>query len=139
MSTHKTCSICAVEKLLDDFPDNKLGKYGKQGRCRPCDRAYVNAWGKTEAGKAKARRIRLRGVYGITPEDYDAMLASQNGVCAICERNDPRGQRLAIDHDHVTGAVRGLLCRACNTALGLLDDDIVRLARMRRYLRRSSN
>lgn len=51
--------------------------------------------------------------FGITPEQYDRMLADQNGVCAICER-PPKNRRLAVDHDHDTGRVRGLLCWWCN-------------------------
>ena len=69
--------------------------------------------------------------YGITLEDYDRMYESQNGVCAICLKPETtkdrwrRGgiKRLAVDHDHETGAVRGLLCDRCNKALGCFRDD----------------
>ena len=56
----------------------------------------------------------------MTPEDYDAMLARQNGVCAICKTG---GCKLIIDHSHKTNAVRGLLCNACNLGLGNFGDD----------------
>jgi murein L,D-transpeptidase YcbB/YkuD len=55
--------------------------------------------------------------YGITPEQYDAMLLAQNGKCAICEE-PPRSRMLAIDHDHATASVRELLCTNCNAMLG---------------------
>lgn len=71
----------------------------------------------------EAQRKRTLSAYGLTPEDYDKMLLSQNGVCAICG-SEPGGRwkRLFVDHDHVTGAVRGLLCHLCNTALERVDN-----------------
>lgn len=65
------------------------------------------------------RRSHLKKAYGITPEDYDAMLARQGGLCAIC-RN---AAKLVVDHNHVTGKVRGLLCPECNQAIGLLKEN----------------
>lgn len=60
---------------------------------------------------------RLLALYGITLEDYEKMLESQNGGCAICGRV-PTGRALHVDHDHKTGLVRGLLCHSCNHAIG---------------------
>lgn len=61
--------------------------------------------------------------YGLTPAEYEAKLAAQNGGCAICGGiNAKSGQRLAVDHDHETGQVRGLLCNNCNSAIGKLRD-----------------
>ena len=75
--------------------------------------------------------------YGMTNAAYDAMLASQGGVCAICKGCEPdrRRSRLAIDHCHVTGHIRGLLCSRCNTALGLFGDNIPALEAAVSYLR----
>ena len=53
---------------------------------------------------------------GVTPAEYARMLAAQNGHCALCP-NTPKTRRLSVDHDHRTGAVRGLLCYRCNRAL----------------------
>lgn len=66
---------------------------------------------------------RLRSRYGITRDEYNAMLEVQDGRCAICgkEGGGSRGNMLDVDHDHETGKVRGLLCRACNTALGIVE------------------
>jgi hypothetical protein len=61
--------------------------------------------------------------YGLTPEEYEAMLAEQNGVCAICKRPPIAGNSLCVDHDHMTGRVRGLLCSPCNVVLGHWGDD----------------
>jgi hypothetical protein len=81
----------------------------------------------------------LRYYYGITFEEYAAMLVSQNGVCAICGKpesatNQYGVKRLAVDHDHATKCVRGLLCSKCNRAIGLLDEDTGRMLRAVAYL-----
>jgi Recombination endonuclease VII len=73
------------------------------------------------ARRNKWRRKRQLRDYGITLEDYDALLAKQNGVCAICKKKSDR--TLCVDHCHSTGVVRGLLCLKCNTGLGCYDDN----------------
>ena len=90
------------------------------------------------------KNSKLKMLFGITLEDYDRMLAEQNGVCAICEqperavhRKNGKVKQLAIDHCHESGAVRGLLCSLCNTALGLFQDDSDLLAKAMRYLAHS--
>lgn len=75
--------------------------------------------------------------FGMTVEDYWQMNAEQGGLCAICQRACSTGRRLAIDHCHAEGRVRGLLCLRCNVTLGLMDDDVDRLAAAIRYLERS--
>ena len=83
------------------------------------------------------RSALLKVRYGITFADYDAMLMKQDGRCAIC-RKPPKGRYLHVDHDHETGAVRGLLCARCNTALGHINDDKNRLLGLIEYLELSS-
>jgi hypothetical protein len=80
------------------------------------------------------RRATLVARYGLTPEDYAKRLDDQGGRCAVCNGIEQTGRALAIDHDHATGEVRGLLCGRCNTALGLLGDDPTRLASALEYL-----
>jgi len=72
--------------------------------------------------KRKEREGHLRRKYGITIGDYDAMLAAQRGGCAICGAPEPATGSLHVDHDHATGAVRGLLCVRCNNALGQFNE-----------------
>lgn len=84
------------------------------------------------------RASKLRSKFGITIETYDQMSEAQNGVCAICKRSCRSGRRLAVDHCHRTGAIRGLLCKACNTALGFLEDQPELLDRAKEYLRQHS-
>jgi len=74
-------------------------------------------------------------VYRLSKADYDRMLIAQNGACAICKRKSKR--RLCVDHCHVTGEVRGLICHKCNTALGLFDDDPERMVAASYYVRRT--
>lgn len=76
-------------------------------------------------------KLRRTRVYGLTPEDYDRMHEEQDGCCAICYR----GAELVVDHHHMSGRVRSLLCSPCNTALGLLQEDPDRIKAMARYVR----
>jgi hypothetical protein len=82
-------------------------------------------------------RSALRRKYGIQIEQYDAMLADQGGRCAICRSVDtgsPTRRYFSVDHDHVTGVVRGLLCISCNTGIGGLRDDPRLVIAALRYL-----
>lgn len=123
MPTNKQCRKCAEIKPLDDFYRNR-GTYAS--RCKACVKAEAVERRLTPEGKVTAERSararRLRTKYGLTIGDYDALLATQGGVCAACGRKDPRGQ-LAVDHHHASGVVRGLLCRACNLMLGYARSD----------------
>lgn len=81
------------------------------------------------------RRNHLKKMYGITIERYDAMFNEQGGQCAICGRHQSEfSLRLNVDHDHITGEVRGLLCGNCNTALGLLKESTQNVQNMLVYL-----
>ena len=76
---------------------------GGASRCRPCASAASHA-------------SRIRSTFGITTEEYERIFEYQGGVCAICEQR-PVSKRLAVDHDHLTGEIRGLLCSRCNQDL----------------------
>jgi hypothetical protein len=79
----------------------------------------------------KVRNMHLKSLYGLTVEDYEKLLAAQNGMCAACSRTpaDEHHKVLHVDHCHETNKVRGLLCTRCNTALGLLREDPAGLQR----------
>jgi hypothetical protein len=79
------------------------------------------------------RSARLQKTYNLTHNDYLTMLAEQDGGCAICHTPPPRGQHLAVDHDHSTGYVRGLLCTRCNLQLGWYENNRQSVTR---YLRK---
>jgi hypothetical protein len=98
-------------------------------------------WRTTNPTQAKARdrAQHYRALYSLTIEEYDALYEAQNGACAIClqpETTIRQGQplRLAVDHDHATGAVRGLLCQRCNRLIGIIEVDERLLLAARAYL-----
>ena len=81
------------------------------------------------------REKRMIRQYGIGFDEYNEMFKEQGGECAICKTHQNELDKpLYIDHDHDTGDVRGLLCMKCNTALGLLQDDVISLQRAAEYL-----
>ena len=93
----------------------------------------------------KAAEYTAKWRYGITADGYDRLFSEQNGRCAICNEvesaNDRFGRtrvRLSVDHDHLTGRIRALLCHRCNTALGNAKDDPALLRQMADYLERSA-
>ena len=136
----KTCVQCGEMKLLTEYYSSPSGRDGLMARCKECRNSYVRSYAATETGKAVRKErlaayfkknqdaIRLRK-YGLTPEDYQRMLIEQEGLCAIChqpERATLNGQikALSVDHDHVTGAVRRLLCLGCNSKLGWVENNL---------------
>ena len=78
------------------------------------------------------RRLHLRRTFGMTLEDYDDILAAQDGGCAICGEQSADGQSMHIDH--VAESVRGVLCVRCNNALGQLKDDPELMLRAAEYV-----
>jgi hypothetical protein len=83
-----------------------------------------------KAQRAHARRVEK---YGLSPEQYAAMVLAQGGLCAICGKAPTNGV-LAVDHCHTTSRIRGLLCRPCNSFLGRIKDNPAALDRMKQYL-----
>jgi hypothetical protein len=85
--------------------------------------------------KRRARDAYYRRTHGISADDFDRMLAEQHGRCAICGRAPEREAAMHVDHDHVDGHVRGLLCIDCNQGIGKLREDPSILLRAVVYLR----
>jgi hypothetical protein len=100
------------------------------------NRLSVQRWRERNPDRVKANQAAQRTSYGLTLEELDAMWQAQSGRCAICGVPERTTRRLAIDHDHTTGAVRGLLCQRCNMALGMFEDDPDRLTAAAAYLSR---
>ncbi len=94
------------------------------------EQKYQKRYYHSEKGKLARRRIALKRYYGITTEEYNAMLAKQGGRCALCDRTG-----LHADHCHITGKFRGLLCRPHNVALGTLGDNEPGLLKALEYIR----
>jgi hypothetical protein len=132
----KKCIDCAQVKALSEFyVASRNGSH--QPNCKPCGTKRVAKWKAANPERAKKmyRASHIKKAYGLTPEAYDKMYAEQKGACAICRTHSselPRG--LAIDHDHETNEVRGLLCHECNAGIGMLGDDPVNIKSALEYL-----
>lgn len=96
---------------------------------------YAQKWRKSQPEKVRNSYYKKR--FGITLEQYNDILKRQGGVCAICNEKDSIYDNLAVDHDHNTNKVRGLLCHLCNRALGMFKDDSNRLEKALDYLKLS--
>lgn len=130
------CSTCKIEKPIDEFYKNKRHKNGHQSSCKICSHRnaivsskkhkekryeYNKSWRKNNPQKIKQHRLKtkLKQQYGISLEERNYLFTAQNGLCKICVEN----KATDVDHCHQTGRVRGLLCRACNNAIGLLREN----------------
>jgi hypothetical protein len=145
--THKICPRCSQSLPVETFKkrreDGSLESY-----CPPCkaeyarQRALKHYHGNPEAKLKSSITNRKTNLakYGLTEDCYNKMLEEQGGVCAICSENNPGGRRkyMAVDHDHSTGVVRGILCNNCNRALGLLKDNADILRRAADYIQKGS-
>lgn len=87
-----------------------------------------------DADPTMNKRAMLRWKYDISLEEFEALVTEQGNRCAICDTEFSKTPH--VDHDHETGAVRGLLCSPCNTGLGHFRDDVVRLRGAVAYLER---
>jgi len=114
----------------------------RERRQRPENREREKELAKINYHKntSRARNAQLKRNFGISVEEYDKLLKKQNDKCAICEAVSCRsGKRFAVDHDHKTGLVRGLLCFACNTSLGKFNDSQELLYKAISYLQTHNN
>lgn len=151
LTNRKRCPCCKDKKDRTQFNKCNQRSDGLRVYCRTCQneqrRVYralpdnvrtekASAWAYKRSidGKYKGRDSRFKYVYGITHAQYDNVLLSQNGCCAICDEPSKEGQLLCVDHNHDTGIVRGLLCKQCNFAIGLLKDSVSRLEKAKQYL-----
>lgn len=153
----KRCSKCGTPKLLTEFQKKGDTRDGLANHCKQCDREYRHSPHLRAAQHASVQRYRKRHAaavrrreyarrrcrpHGLSLRDYERLLASQGGVCAICHGPEtvltPSGvpRYFAIDHDHATGRVRGLLCVRCNRLLGVARDSTERLRAAIAYLER---
>ena len=131
----KCCAKCNRVRLAKFFWKNPRMSSGLASYCVTCATAVNRASSKKHA-ETKPRlafRRRLRK-YGLTVDTFDNLVVAQDGNCAICGRPESSRKRLCIDHNHVTGRVRGLLCVQCNAALGQMDDQPDRLRKAAEYL-----
>lgn len=138
----RICTKCGNTHPIEMF--KKLHGDGYSNYCEDCRRksreamqrvpkekkaAQHKAWRERNKSRHQEymRAYNMQYWHGISLEQFTQLMEQQDGVCAICKESPigTRGnERLHIDHDHVTNMVRGLLCSSCNTALGLLKDNV---------------
>jgi hypothetical protein len=128
----KWCSRCRTYKLTGEFGGNRSSYDGLSRYCKPCHN--VTSRENREKLHGSTRNYHLKARYGITAAEYDVLLAEQGGLCALC-RERPAEH---VDHDHVFGHVRGLLCSCCNQGLGNFRDQLTHLRAAVDYLERTT-
>lgn len=146
----KECSGCHIAKPVSDFCTYNSKRYKQvarvcKGTCKACDAVHRKGRYEKLTKEEKAmihRRVNLKRNYGITPEIFDEMLKNQGGVCLIC--GDPpevasKDGVLHVDHCHITGSVRGLLCHHCNCGLGHYKDTPSLLRKAADYIEQHEN
>ena len=145
----KICCTCKENKSLDEFSKNTKSSDGKQYHCKTCAAISYKNWyeggGKartirTPEQKLRERELKTLREFGLSLDDYNTILESQGGGCAICgkkENNNRKQKRLPIDHHHESNTVRGILCHSCNLMLGLVKDNPDTLEKGAAYLRRN--
>jgi len=118
-------------KYYQEHCEEQLLKYGEY---RQTNREKIRT-----SNKPRNRWYGLKARYGLSKADYEALLKKQGGFCAICGRANWNGRGPHVDHDHATGKVRGILCGGCNTALGLIYEEIDISKSMTKYLKKLNN
>ena len=166
-SGEKACAGCGEIKPLDGYHASVNTIDGRQSRCKACKLIANRAWREANKGKVSQskrsyvsrnwtairkhqqeymstkkveaaeyrRRWNLSKRYGITVDRFAEILDSQGGACAVCRRT--KGRQV-VDHDHVTGKVRGILCVRCNVSIGGLGDNVEGLMRAICYLEKAN-
>lgn len=136
----KRCACCGEVKPTTEFSKKKhRDRWGFYAYCDNCKSLKAKEYSKSSSGKLSIRNRELRK-YGITFEDQQRMYVEQGGKCAICGREiflfgSSKKDTAHVDHDHLTGRVRGLLCQECNTGLGKFRDSIPYLESAIQYLK----
>lgn len=138
----KHCPKCDCIKSLDQFYIDKVGK--SVGKVYPyckvceCEKQRAMRQARPKHHKIKDRKKLLKRDYNLTLDEFDQMLIKQDYRCKICKRHESElSKALCVDHCHITGKVRGLLCLTCNTGLGSFRDSIEGLEAAIYYLKES--
>lgn len=139
-----TCRICLVSLKVDT---NWCISHSNRNQkiCRSCNKKQAKEWRKKNPQKQKEYSQKrgkwwLESRYGITQDEWNLMYERQQGICAICKSDDPKGNHriFHVDHCHKTNKVRGLLCDTCNRGLGMFYDNINILKSAIKYLEDSN-
>lgn len=132
----KICTVCKIEKSSGDFYKHPNSRDKLQSNCKGCSKNYHTNRNRTI--RDNWRKYQFPSKYGITIDDYDQMMVDQNYKCAICDMA-PIDYSLHVDHSHISGQVRGLLCRKCNVGLGSFGDSPSNLRNAANYLEKNQS
>lgn len=147
----KCCSMCLIKKIKIDFWKNKVQPDGLDNLCKQCRKDSINKYRKKisssrpikseptieeiaiklEKNKQRKKFNQIKLNYGLTQSDYEQLEKSQNYCCKICNQLT----KLCVDHCHLTGKVRGLLCTNCNRGIGYLKESIYNLENAIQYIK----
>ena len=116
----KACARCGTTRPLSDFHRQRGRPDGRHSWCNLCSNAAQKASREKHGRPERKAAWNAASRYGLSRDDHAALVAAHGGSCGICAK--PMG-RPCIDHDHVTGKVRGLLCHRCNIRLSGVEDD----------------
>ena len=136
---HGLCNTHNERRRLGLDMDEPVRQYERGERlckARDCDNPRTTSGEYCPMHYYRPRKRLYR--YGLTVEAFEQLLARQGGRCAICRTDTPSGAKgvgWCVDHDHVTGQLRGILCGSCNSGLGMLQDDPEIIAVALRYVR----
>jgi hypothetical protein len=130
----KKCAMCSEVKPLSDFHRQPSGPMGRHSYCKPCANQKQRETRVRRFDPAKKRKWILWTRYRMTPEQWEELAAKQGNKCPVCQGVLTKELRPCVDHDHKTGAVRGILCHRCNVSIYFLED-ADRYSRAIEYLR----
>lgn len=129
----KTCTRCNETKPLQAFSKHSTCRMGRHSQCKQCvNTAFRRRYAGNEELREACRRRQYKSRYGLTYEEYERLLAKAE--CGVCGATSSARGKLCVDHDHVSGRVRGFLCTECNLAIGYLKDDPALMRRAIEYL-----
>lgn len=129
----KICFHCKEEKALKDFTKCSSAKDGLYSYCRTCknelqlsqhkewrdaNRDHLRSYGRKQGLKRDMSKIR----YNVSKEDREKIFSAQGRCCAICGRDTPVGKYWHLDHNHITGQIRSILCMDCNMIVGKVEN-----------------
>jgi hypothetical protein len=133
---HGVCNPChaiRAKSYQERYPEKYKESQRKTAAKHPETRKRVHAkWRAENKDAMHGYHVKLK--FGLSREEYSALLEKQGGACALCGKPKPPQRRLLVDHCHETGKVRGLLCIGCNTAIGQLGDNVAGLTKAIEYL-----
>ncbi len=137
--TEKACALCGVTKPIEQYSwkQGRSKRPRRDATCTACRAQRTREWN-AKYSKTKALNRNLVKTFGLSLDEFNAMLESQNGRCAICDQEpqntSKRNWRLHVDHCHSCNGVRRLLCSTCNNGLGCFKDNPELLRKAIAYL-----